>query len=277
MSHRAALSRHRRRGAVEPRGGAPRRRVVARLRSGPRAVAAAGLAETAAVSAPRGLAHNLVYLIYSINHHDGFCHLLAIVVKIRPPIIDQTLRRRPAACSGAHRLSTLRYHGDAYAHEAADAGWIGAAVAAEITGRAGHLEPGQGHGLPDARVRGRCRCRPSAGRPACRRRAAGQAPAPASLSAGHHRAVAAPPGAAIQPPCACSLTSLGSVCCAACVLPLLSPQPAHDVPVLLGRRAAACRWLRTRAERQGDGPGRRYLRPHHARGGRLDNAAQGHA
>ena len=51
---------------------------MARLRSGPRAVAAAGLAETAAVSAPRGLAHNLVYLIYSINHHDGFCHLLAI-------------------------------------------------------------------------------------------------------------------------------------------------------------------------------------------------------
>ena len=25
-------------------------------------------------------AHYLVYLIYSINHHDGFCHLLAIVV-----------------------------------------------------------------------------------------------------------------------------------------------------------------------------------------------------
>ena len=23
-----------------------------------------------------GLAHNLVNLIYSINHHDGFCHLL---------------------------------------------------------------------------------------------------------------------------------------------------------------------------------------------------------
>ena len=80
MSHRAALSRHRRRGAVEPRGGAPRRRVVARLRSGPRAVAAAGLAETAAVSAPRGLAHNLVYLIYSIKCHGRFCHLLAIVV-----------------------------------------------------------------------------------------------------------------------------------------------------------------------------------------------------
>ena len=54
---------------------------MARLRSGPRAVAAAGLAETAAVSAPRSrLAHNLVNLIYSINHHDGFCHLLAIVV-----------------------------------------------------------------------------------------------------------------------------------------------------------------------------------------------------
>jgi len=53
---------------------------VARLRSGPRAVAAAGLAETAAVSAPRGLAHASPDLIYSINHHDGFCHLLAIVV-----------------------------------------------------------------------------------------------------------------------------------------------------------------------------------------------------
>ena len=48
---------------------------MARLRGDPWAVAAAGLAETAAVSAPRGLAHNLVYLIYSINHHDGFCHL----------------------------------------------------------------------------------------------------------------------------------------------------------------------------------------------------------
>ena len=53
---------------------------MARLRSGPRAVAAAGLAETAAVSAPRGLAHNLVCLIYSIKHHGPFCHLLAIVV-----------------------------------------------------------------------------------------------------------------------------------------------------------------------------------------------------
>ena len=53
---------------------------MARLRSGPRAVAAAGLAETAAVSAPRGLAHNLVYLIYSVNRHDRFRHLLAIVV-----------------------------------------------------------------------------------------------------------------------------------------------------------------------------------------------------
>ena len=54
---------------------------MARPRSDPWAVAAAGLAETAAVSAPRSrLAHNLVNLIYSINHHDGFCHLLAIVV-----------------------------------------------------------------------------------------------------------------------------------------------------------------------------------------------------
>ena len=39
-------------------------------------------AETAAVSAPRGLAHNLVCLIYSIKHHGPFCHLLAIVVKM---------------------------------------------------------------------------------------------------------------------------------------------------------------------------------------------------
>ena len=53
---------------------------MARLRGDPWAVAAAGLAETAAVSAPRGLAHNLVYLIYSIKCHCSFCHLLAIVV-----------------------------------------------------------------------------------------------------------------------------------------------------------------------------------------------------
>jgi len=54
---------------------------VARLRGDPWAVAAAGLAETAAVSAPRSrLAHNLVNLIYSIKCHGRFCHLLAIVV-----------------------------------------------------------------------------------------------------------------------------------------------------------------------------------------------------
>ena len=28
-----------------------------------------------------GLAHNLVNLIYSINHHDGFCHLLTTMAK----------------------------------------------------------------------------------------------------------------------------------------------------------------------------------------------------
>ena len=61
---------------------------MAHLRSGPRAVAAAGLAETAAVSAPRGLAHNLVYLIYSVNRHDRFRHLLAIVAEKELPAGD---------------------------------------------------------------------------------------------------------------------------------------------------------------------------------------------
>ena len=70
---------------------------MARLRSGPRAVAAAGLAETAAVSAPRGLAHNLVYLIYSIKCHGRFCHLLAIVVdflnieKVEMPVLEKAV------------------------------------------------------------------------------------------------------------------------------------------------------------------------------------------
>jgi len=67
---------------------------VARLRSGPWAVAGAGLAETARF--PR-LAHNLVYLIYSIKCHGRFCHLLAIVVdflnieKVEMPVLEKAV------------------------------------------------------------------------------------------------------------------------------------------------------------------------------------------
>ena len=59
-----------------------------------------------------GLAHNLVNLIYSINHHVGFCHLLAIVVKdfnLRCSGQKDTILRTRQNCAllpASRRLST---------------------------------------------------------------------------------------------------------------------------------------------------------------------------